>query len=174
MKRILVIGNSGSGKSTMAMELGRLLDLPVIHLDRVFWKPGWVESSKEEFDASVRALAKRPRWVMDGNYTRTLPLRLKRADTVIFFDLGRWTCLFRIYKRVIGDYGKVRQDMAPGCPEKLPDWEFLKFIWTFPSVIRPCLTQAISSMSKSQRLIHLRSTAHVSAFLEELNLTLKT
>ena len=130
MERIMIIGCGGSGKSTLARQLGEKTGLPVVHLDRLFWKSGWVESSKEEIDAKIEAVMEQPRWILDGNYNRTLPRRLERCDTVIYLDYSRWVCLWGVLKRLVTNIGKVRPDMPEGCPERV-DWEFLVWIWNF-------------------------------------------
>ena len=130
MERILIIGCGGSGKSTLARQLGEKLNLPVVHLDKLFWKPGWVESSKEEIDAKIMEEISKPQWIMDGNFNRTMPVRIKYCDAVIYLDFSRFACLRGVLKRVLTTYGKVRPDMGDGCPERF-DWEFLKWVWNF-------------------------------------------
>ena len=114
MRKVLVIGSGGGGKSTLAVELGRLLGLPVVHLDALHWKPGWIVPDQQEWRETVRALAQRDEWVMDGNYTRTLDLRIPAADTVIFMDFPPITCVWRVLKRRVRYRGGTRLDMAPG------------------------------------------------------------
>lgn len=123
MPRILVIGNSGSGKTTLAKKLAKELNIPQISLDTLYWKPGWVESIPEEFDIALIKELERDAWVMDGNYSRTLPLRLGYADTVIFLDYNSWRCAFRALKRWLIE----KEPQAKGCPQKV-DFEFLKYI----------------------------------------------
>ena len=130
MERILIIGCGGSGKSTLARELGEKRNLPVVHLDKLFWHPGWVESTKEEIDAKILAELRNPQWIMDGNYYRTMHQRLQYCDTVIYLDFSRVTCLVGVLKRVITSYGRVRPDMGEGCPERF-DWEFLRWVWNY-------------------------------------------
>ena len=119
MERILIIGCGGSGKSTLARELGPRLSLPVIHLDQLWWKAGWENVSIEEFDEELEKILSRDRWVIDGNYNRTMPQRLRRCDTVIYLDFSRWACLWGVFQRQLMYRGKVRPDMAPGCPEQI-------------------------------------------------------
>jgi adenylate kinase family enzyme len=129
-QRILVIGCCGSGKSTLAIRLGELTGLPVVHLDKLFWKPGWVQSNREEFYAALNNALSKDAWIMDGNFNSSLPLRLGYCDTVIYFDLPRLVCVLGVLKRVMKTHGKTRPDMGDGCPEHF-DWEFIKFIWSF-------------------------------------------
>jgi len=130
MERILIIGCGGAGKSTLARQLGEKLDLPVVHLDKLFWKPGWVESAKEEIDEKILAELEKPQWIIDGNYNRTMPQRIQYCDTIIYLDFSRLACLLGVLKRVLTTYGKVRPDMGEGCPERI-DFEFLKWVWNF-------------------------------------------
>jgi adenylate kinase family enzyme len=128
MKRILVMGPPGSGKSTLAQRLGTQLNLPVFHLDQLFWRPGWVESSRDEFQAGIEKIVARPTWIIEGNYSATIGSRLVAADTLIYLDSPTWKCLYRVIKRIASSYGKVRPDMAEGCPEQF-HFGFLGFVW---------------------------------------------
>ena len=130
MERIIIIGCGGAGKSTLARKMGKKLNIPVIHLDALFWKPGWVEETQEEFDRKLAAELENTRWIMDGNFKRTLPERIARCDTVIYLDFSRFACLRGVLKRILTTYGTVRPDMGEGCPERL-DFEFLKWVWDY-------------------------------------------
>ncbi len=129
-KRIMIAGCPGAGKSTLAQKLGELLEIPVIHLDRLFWKEGWQASTAGEFDEKLLQAMEAPSWIVDGNYRRTFPLRLERCDLVVYLDYNRWTCIMGALKRVIQYHGQQRPDMGEGCPEKA-DLEFLLYIWKF-------------------------------------------
>lgn len=130
MERVLIIGCGGAGKSTLARQLGEKLNLPVVHLDSIFWLPGWVEMEKDEFDARIRAEMAKETWILDGNYNRTLPERIARCDTIIYLDFSRTACLYGIFKRLLTNIGKTRPDMGAGCKEKV-DWDFVKWVWNF-------------------------------------------
>ena len=146
MERILIIGCGGAGKSTLSKQLGDAMNLPVYHLDKLWWKPGWVEESVEHFDAELAKILKQKQWIIDGNYNRTLPERLKYADAVIFLDYSSWLCLFRALKRIFRWRGQVRPDMGTGCPERL-DLEFLRYIWTYNRDMRPRTEASLSAFS---------------------------
>ena len=89
MQRIMIIGCPGSGKSTLARALGERLDLPVVHLDRLWWKPGWENVTQEEFDQRLGNALKLEQWIIDGNFSRTVETRLEKCDTVIYLDFNR-------------------------------------------------------------------------------------
>ena len=118
MERILVIGCSGAGKSTFAKTLAAQTGLPLIHLDRIFWQGNWEHLSQPEFDRALQAELEKPRWIIDGDYNRTLPHRLSYCDRVFFFDLPALTCLWGVTRRMLESYGKTRSDMGGTCPER--------------------------------------------------------
>lgn len=130
MHKILIIGSSGTGKSTLALELGEILNLPVHHLDIYFWKPNWVQNDREQFDAALTEILKKEKWIIDGDYGRTMEWRLRFADTVIFLDYPTRIALYRAFKRRITYRNKTRPSITKGCNEKI-DWEFIKWIWNF-------------------------------------------
>jgi adenylate kinase family enzyme len=167
MRRVLVIGSGGAGKSTFAARLAGITRLPLIHLDALYWKPGWIEPPKEEWASTVERLLPEPTWVMDGNYGGTLEARIAAADTVIFLDLPRLVCLARVVRRWIRFHGRSRPDMTPGCPERL-NWEFLRWIWTYPEKRRPKILQRLGRLRPDQRAVVLTSTAAAAAFLREV------
>lgn len=131
MERILVIGCPGAGKTTLSRQLGEKLDFPVIHLDKIFWSPGnWEHLDDGAFDEALEKELERHQWIIEGNYNRTLLLRLQYCDTVIWLDYSRFVCMAGWFKRMLTNWGKVRPDMAPGCVERY-EREFAGFIWNF-------------------------------------------
>lgn len=133
MNRILIIGNAGAGKTTFARRLAQLTGLPLIHLDRLFWQGEWETVSREQFDTRLAAELSKPSWILDGNFNRTIPLRLSYADTVFFFDLPTATCLWGITERLFRYYGKTRPDMGGHCVERLDKkkGELYRHVFTF-------------------------------------------
>jgi adenylate kinase family enzyme len=164
MRRVLVIGSGGAGKSTFASRLGERAGLPVIHLDAEYWRAGWVETPRDEWVARVTGFLEGDAWVMDGNYGGTLPARLAASDTVIFLDLPRVVCLWRVLRRWLRHRGHARPDMAAGCDERL-SLEFLRWIWDYPRTRRPRILAALAALDRGQRAVILRSGTEVEAFL---------
>ncbi|MBQ8621436.1 MAG: DNA topology modulation protein [Oscillospiraceae bacterium] len=165
MKRVVIIGCGGAGKSTLARQLGEKLNIPVVHLDKLFWKPGWAEMPKEEFDALLRQEMAKETWIMDGNFNRTLPGRISLCDTVIYLDFSRFACLLGVLKRVLTTYGTVRADMGEGCPERV-DLEFLKWVWNYNKNKRE-KTYKLLNESTHARVIILKNRRQVNHFLKE-------
>ena len=118
MKRILIIGSAGSGKTTFSKQLAQKLQLPLVHLDTLYWCGNWEHLSRDQFDAALQAELEKNAWILDGNFNRTISHRLAYCDTVFFFDLPTITCLWGITKRLFQNYGKTRSDMGGNCPEQ--------------------------------------------------------
>ena len=165
MRRVLVMGISGAGKSTFSATLAERTGLPLIHLDKEFWRPGWEVTPRAEWRLKVAELVAREAWIMDGNYDSSLDLRLPRADTVLLFDYPAHRCIGRVVKRVLTSYGKVRADMAAGCPERI-DLPFLKFVWRFNAVQRPRTLAAIRQNGAHVRTVIFRRDAEARRFLD--------
>ena len=166
MERIVIIGCGGAGKSTLARQLGKKLNIPVVHLDKLWWKPNWVETSREEFDAKLAQELAKPRWIMDGNFNRTINQRVDRCDTLIYLDFNRVACLMGVLKRVITTYGKVRPDMGEGCPERF-DFSFLKWVWNFNNDHRPTYYQLMREVPGVECIV-LFNRRMVKKFLNSL------
>jgi adenylate kinase family enzyme len=164
MKKILVIGSGGSGKSTFARRLGARLSLEVIHLDAHHWRAGWVAPPKDEWRRQVEELTRRESWVMDGNFSGTLDVRMAACDTVVFLDLPRAVCLWRVVKRRLKYRCQSRPDMAAGCQEKL-DMEFIRWVWSYGTRSRPKIVEMLRQNGRAKRVVWLRSTADVEEFL---------
>jgi adenylate kinase family enzyme len=164
MRKVLVIGSGGAGKSTFARRLGGRLGIEVIHLDALYWRPGWSETPKAEWAETVAEVARRDAWVMDGNYSGTLDIRFEACDTLIFLDMPRRVCLWRVVKRFLVYRGRTRPDMAAGCVEKI-DLEFILWVWNYPKRQRPSVLQRMREKADSKRMIRLRSPAEAERFL---------
>jgi adenylate kinase family enzyme len=173
-RRIALVGCIGAGKSTLARTLGEMLGLEVFHLDRLWWQGGGYRITGPEtvaahtldgraFRQLQQELASGDDWIIDGGRA-DLDVRLSRADTVIFLDLPRRTCMWRLIKRT----GRSRADYPPDVRESLR-WLvlLLRWVWTYPQK-RPGMLRAIETYGSNARLIHCRSKADVQRLLETL------
>lgn len=169
MERILVMGSSGSGTSTFAQRLSAITGIPIVSLDALYWNPGWMPSNAAEFDQRVTEAARQPRWIMDGNFTSSGAGDLRRsiADGVVWFDLSRRTCMTGVITRIATSYGRVRPEMAPGCPEKF-DLEFFRYVWNYRRLQRPKLLQYFEGLRPDQALICFTNRAQADQYLTNL------
>lgn len=165
MKRIIVIGCGGAGKSTLSRKLSDKLNIPVYHLDKIFWNRGWIQTPQEEFDIKLKSLVNKDKWIIDGNYIRTLDMRVERADTIIFINMSTYLCLYRAIKRRIMYNGKSRPDMAEGCPEGV-DFEFFKWILTYNKKIRPEILEKLKKYN-DKTVIILNGKKEVKDFINK-------
>ncbi len=166
MQRIAIIGCGGAGKSTLARQLGEKLNLPVVHLDKLFWRPGWEHITREEFDCLHREALIQEKWIMDGNFDRTMAERIAYCDTVIYLDFSRFACLLGITKRILTTYGKIRPDMGDGCPERV-DWEFLQWVWNFNKNKREKNYRLLNETDGIEKIV-LKNRRAVKLFLEQI------
>lgn len=156
--RVMVIGNSGVGKTTLSLKIAARFDLPYLSLDRdVRWLPGWRVRDRGEQRRIVCDLVGRDRWVMDGTSPSTFELRVPRAELIVWVRLSRTRALSGLAKRVARNFGRVRPAMAEGCPEPLPDLEFLRFIWNFERDTAPHIERAIEAFGRDAPVVLLRS-----------------
>ena len=169
MKKVLVIGSCGAGKSVFSRRLGEIAGLPVIHLDRHYWRPGWTEPTKDVWQSQVEELLKGDEWIIDGNYGGTMDIRLASCDTAVFLDFPRHLCTWRVIKRSIYYRGRNRPDLADGCPEKI-DLPFIKWTWNYPTRSRPRVVARLESVKDRVDLVTLRNVKEVEEFLRSVTL----
>jgi adenylate kinase family enzyme len=165
MRRVAVVGPGGAGKTTFSRRLGERLGVPVVHLDRHHWKPGWTEPAPDEWAAQQAELLTGDAWIADGNYGRTFDLRFARADTVIVLTLPPLRCVAGVLRRWATNFGQDIQ--AGGCPERV-NLAFLRWIWRYPKDSRPRLDAAIERHREHLRVVELRSRREAAAFLDDL------
>lgn len=163
MEKVLVIGSGGAGKSTFSKALGEATGLPVVHLDRLYWRPGWTKTPDDAWSEIVKHELAKSAWIMDGNFGGTREMRMRAADTIILLDLPRWLCMWRILKRSLKYYGQNRPDMAEGCNEKL-DSEFILWVWNYRTRSRTRTMAELERVSE-KNIVILKTAKEVAAFL---------
>ena len=139
----------------------------MIHLDRHYWRAGWVEPEKDVWRTQVEGLLKGDSWIIDGNYSGTMDLRLAHCDTTIFLDFPRHLCTWRVLKRAFHYRGRSRPDLAEGCLEQI-DLPFIKWTWNYPTRSRPKVLERLARVRTSARIVTLNTNRDVEEFLASL------
>jgi adenylate kinase family enzyme len=167
MKKVAIIGSGGSGKSTLAGVLGEMLRLPVYHLDALYWKPGWVPMPTEEWGKFMEQLVSKDKWIIDGNYARTIDIRLNESDTIIYLDYPTYLSLFRLIKRRIQYHGKTRPDMGEDCLERI-NFQFIRWVSNYRRDKRPEILKKLHEFKHKKAIHILESPKQLNNFLNQL------
>jgi adenylate kinase family enzyme len=166
--RVLVIGCSGGGKSTLSQKIGSRFGLSYVSIDRdVLWLPGWKQRGKTEQRNIIAEKILGERWIMDGTNPSTFDIRLPRTDIVVWVRMPRLLCLWGAISRWLKWIGRTRPEMAPGCPEKI-DWEFLQFIWTFEEKFTPRVVAGLAEHGPDVPVFQLKSRGEMRQLLDLL------
>jgi adenylate kinase family enzyme len=164
MDRIVIIGPSATGKSTLARRLGSMLDIPVYHLDALYWRPGWDPSPEDEWRATLERIIASERWIADGNFTASLRERVAAADVVVFLDLPRRSSYVGVVRRRIEQFRELPAGVAAGCPPMF-NLRLFRWIWTFHSDHRPLYLRLLAEQPSTKTVLILRSRRDVHDFL---------
>ncbi len=165
-RRIMIFGRPGSGKSTFSLALSRSLNLPLFHLDKVFFTDHWVEREYSEFLNIQKEYVSQSHWIIDGNATRSLNIRGERADFIVYFYRPSWLCALRIFKRMIFSKNSHIDDRAPNCPERL-SWKLFAYMYSFPSRVASFL-DSISQSCDQRAFVQISSNQQASELISIL------
>ena len=166
MKRIIVVGSQGSGKTSLSLALGRKLGLPVIHLDVLYWRPGWKPSDIADFRGRVAQAITGDGWIIDGSFSGLcLDLTVARADQFISLERPRWLCVWRVLWRSAFQRRGERTDLPEGCPEQF-DWDLVGQTWRWPFERRPQIEAERLQYGLAVPVVRLRTDREIAAFVE--------
>jgi len=163
----MIVGQPGSGKSTLSRDMGRSTGLPVVHIDMIHWMAGWTERDRQEKVEMAAAEEAKDVWIIEGGLSATWPNRLKRADALIVLDLPLWHRVWRVFWRTLRDYGKTRPDLPDDCPERF-DAEFWRWIWRTRHSAREKMLALVPEAGNDTSVFHLRSSRAIRSFVSEL------
>ena len=152
MKRVVILGRGASGKSTLAKRLGQISGLPVVELDKVFWRPGLVATPRDEWVATQELLVAKDKWIIDGDLGKfdVVKTRLRAADTVILLDFSFWCCAHRAIRR---------------SRERIDFWWW---VLAYPWRSRPVLLKAIADCAPSAKIHVFRNPESLQQFVDRL------
>ncbi len=168
MQRVMIIGQPGAGKSTLARRLGALTYLPVVHIDHIHWKSGWIERDRAEKSKMALDVIKDPQWIFEGGHSATWAERLDRADTLIWLDISLSIRAWRVLRRTLLYYGRTRPELPDGCPEQF-SLEFWSWIWRTRHSGRQKMQTLYENSPSDKATYHLTSAREVNVFLSNLS-----
>ncbi len=161
MNKVIVIGCPGSGKTTFAEKLNKCTGLPLYYLDAIWHKPDKTHIPREEFDERIADIFSKPKWIIDGNYKRTIEMRLQHCDTVFLFDLPTEVCIKGATDRI----GKDRYDL-PWTETEL-DEEFKQFIVEFPEKTLPYIYELIEKYRTEKHVVIFKSRNEADEYINK-------
>ena len=169
MRRIIVVGSQGSGKTSLALSLGRKLGLPVVHLDVLYWRPGWKPSDKASFRANVTEAIAGDAWIVDGSFSDlAFDLTIARADILVVIDRPRWLCQWRILWRSAFNRDTRRPDLPEGCPEQF-DWKLMQEAWRYDTERVPVIEAERLQYGPDVPVLRLRRDRDIQGFLDSVS-----
>lgn len=162
MKKVIIIGCPGSGKTTFAEKLNKCTELPLYYLDAIWHKPDKTHISREEFDERIAEIFNQREWIIDGNYKRTIEMRLRECDTIFLFDLPTEVCLQGVIDRI----GKSRYDL-PWLETEL-DQEFKQFIEDFPIDTLPYIYDLLEKYKADKNVFIFKSRQDADDYIKKV------
>lgn len=170
-KKITIVGNAGSGKTTLAFQLQAKLKLPLYHLDLYYWLPGWQRIGFERFQELQTELCEKDEWIIEGAYIGLVHERIFHADVIIFLDMPRYLCIWSVINRAIRHFGAVIPGSPQECKQQLfgmKFFQFLRWVWDFNKRYQQIITFLLEEYSDSKQIYLLRSRQQLDDFVRQM------
>lgn len=164
LRKILIIGNGGSGKSTLSLSISSLLKIPTLHLDEIYWINGWKKNTLIEFDTKVKNFMLSQAWIIEGTPMHGVELRAQEADTIVFLDYSRVVCIYRLLKRALKNIFLLKTNKIARSPAKFFSIKAIKWVWKFNKE-KKHLIMKILNEKKSKKIFHIRKNSDLQYFL---------
>lgn len=164
-KRIMIIGRSGSGKSTFSISLHKKMNIPLFHLDKHFFIENWQPRDYQEFLSAQQSFIEQPSWIIDGNSTKSYEMRYRQADLCLYFNFPRHICYWRVFKRLFHKHPHI-DDRAANCQETVR-WSLLTYMWSFETRVSKLLAELKMKYPHVQ-FVELQCDKDVTQFIDTL------
>ena len=164
LHKILIIGNGGSGKSTLSLSISSLLKIPALHLDEIYWNNGWRKNTLSEFDTNVKNFMLSPKWIIEGTPMHGIELRAQEADTIVFLDYNRVVCIYRLLKRAFKNIFLLKTNKIARSPAKFFSIKAIRWVWGFNKEKKQIIMRILNE-KKSKEIFHIRKNSDLQDFL---------
>ena len=168
-KKILILGNGGSGKTTLALTCKSILHYPILHLDGIYWDKKWHKNTLEFFEEKTSQFMEKPFWIIEGTPMHDLANRLTHADTIIFLDINRSVCIFRMLIRAIKNICPSKNSKKIDSPANGFSITAIKWVWKFNRQKRAAIISEINQRKKSKVVFFIKNKADLHNIISYLN-----
>lgn len=166
-KKIIIIGNGGSGKSTLGEKLSKNLNIPVYHLDRLTFKTGWVSVNEIEFTENLKYILSNEKWIVEGwSYNSTIPMRLEAAELIIYLEFNVWLCYWYALKRHIQYTFKQNPYDPPNSNIWKKTIRMMKAMWMVHKIYEPQLRKLLKEFSESKKIVRARTRKELKGLIK--------
>lgn len=165
-KKILIIGNGGSGKTSLSLKLSNLLNYPILHLDSIYWIDGWKKNSLKNFEEKTHQFMQSDSWIIEGTPMPDIQFRIKQADLVIFLDINRVICIWRLLKRSFKNMLHYRTSDAKKSPADFLNLKTVTWIWSFDQLKRKTIVDLLN-VENSEKILHISSNKQLKSLLKK-------